>query len=367
MRNTDSPRTLLIHEFVTGGGMAEQVLPPSWAAEGGAMRRALTRDFASVPSIRVVMTLDERLEEPSGPWRVVAVGPGEEQAVIRSWASRVDATLMIAPETNGCLQERARWIEESGGGSLGCRSEAIHMTANKLRCNNWLREHGVPAVMGQSVNPRAGLPPTAHYPAILKPIDGAGCLLTFEVPGPDQCPEEARELDLALLEPDLAGETLSALLMVDGSKCAQLIGIGRQTIVREHGRLSYNGGVFPIAWDGPAEVLRRAIDVIPGRSGFFGVDFLWNPVDRTVIVVEINPRPTTSLVGLTGLLPPGRFASAWLACARPWREAERFDSGELILALARELSGRVAQPVEFAPDGRLTWHRIGVELENESP
>ena len=321
------------------------------------MRRALARDFASVPTIQVVMTLDQRFAEPPGPWHVLPIGPGEEPAVVRDWASRSDASLMIAPETDGCLEQRARWIEQAGGRSLGCHSDAIHLTANKPRCNTWLRDHGVPAVLGQTLNPRDGLPPTARYPAILKPIDGAGCLHTYEVPSPDQFPEEALELDLAVLEPDLPGETLSGVLMVDRSKCAQLIGIGRQSIVRERRRLAYNGGTFPIAWDGPEDVLRRAIDVIPGRQGVFGVDFLWNPVERTIIVIEINPRPTTSLVGLTGLLPPGRLAKAWLSCTRPWYETEPTHPSEPLANLAREVSRHTTHPVEFAPDGRITWHR----------
>ena len=38
-----SQPTILVHEWVTGGGMADARCRPSWAAEGHAMRRAIAR------------------------------------------------------------------------------------------------------------------------------------------------------------------------------------------------------------------------------------------------------------------------------------------------------------------------------------
>src|SRR5689334_3932005 len=93
------PIWVLVHEFVTGGGLAGEELPPSWAAEGSAMRRAIVADLAAVPGVRVVMTLDERfLDEPGSASRVVRVGPGQEPSTLGRLAARSDYTLVIAPE-----------------------------------------------------------------------------------------------------------------------------------------------------------------------------------------------------------------------------------------------------------------------------
>ena len=43
---------VLVHEWVTGGGLAGMPLPASWEREGSAMRRAIARDFAALPSER---------------------------------------------------------------------------------------------------------------------------------------------------------------------------------------------------------------------------------------------------------------------------------------------------------------------------
>ena len=63
--------------------------------------------------------------------------------------------------------------------------------------------------------------------------------------------------------------------------------------------------------------LRAAVESIPGLRGFVGVDFIWDEGRRRATVLEINPRPTTSIVGLTRILPPGRLASAWIGAFDP--------------------------------------------------
>src|SRR5262245_25792257 len=86
-------RTVVIHEYVTGGGLAGQDLPESWAAEGRAMRIAAARDFAAVRGVRVVMTLDARFPEEPGPWKIVPIAPGEERSTLTALARDSAATL----------------------------------------------------------------------------------------------------------------------------------------------------------------------------------------------------------------------------------------------------------------------------------
>src|ERR1700687_611488 len=69
---------VLVHEWVTGGGLAGSPLPVSWAAEGRAMRRAIAAEFAGLRGrpARVVVTLDARLPEDPGPWLVARIAQG---------------------------------------------------------------------------------------------------------------------------------------------------------------------------------------------------------------------------------------------------------------------------------------------------
>jgi predicted ATP-grasp superfamily ATP-dependent carboligase len=99
---------VLIHEWVTGGGLAGQPLAPSWAREGRAMRRALAGEFASAEGVEVVVTLDPRFATDDVPGRAVVVGPGGEGRMLFDLAAGCDFTLLIAPETGG-VRTPASW------------------------------------------------------------------------------------------------------------------------------------------------------------------------------------------------------------------------------------------------------------------
>ena len=81
------------------------------------------------------------------------------------------------------------------------------------------------------------------------------------------------------------------------------------------GRFNYLGGTMPAPCPDAVPQLKKAVEAVAGLRGFVGVDFIWNAATRHAMILEINPRPTTSYVGLSRLLPGGMLARAWLtAC-----------------------------------------------------
>jgi predicted ATP-grasp superfamily ATP-dependent carboligase len=110
---------------------------------------------------------------------------------------------------------------------------------------------------------------------------------------------------------------MSASFLVDGRGAAWLLGVGIQRIAIRDGRFAYHGGSLPAPSRAAEPQLRTALGAIPGLRGFVGVDFVWDPEAQRATVLEINPRATTSCVGLTQLLPPGRLAEAWLRVFEP--------------------------------------------------
>jgi predicted ATP-grasp superfamily ATP-dependent carboligase len=341
-RLSQSRTTILVHEWVTGGGLAGRPLPPSWAAEGHSMRRAIARDFASLAEARVLVTLDERFPEEEGPWSTHRVGPGEEEATFSRLATAHDYTVLIAPETGGVLADRSRIIERSGRPNLGSDSAAVALTGDKLRLGRHLAEHGVVTPPCRRVVPQRGLPLDFPYPAVLKPIDGAGAQDTFLIPAAGDFPQEALALPVALLQPLVPGAALSASFLVGRDGSARLIAAGEQHVTLRDGRFAYRGGRVPVVPHGAGEA-RRAVESVRGLRGFVGVDYLWEGESGSATVLEINPRPTTSYVGLAHGLPAGTLARAWL---------------ELALGIAPRPSGALmfAEPdiknsVSFTADG----------------
>jgi predicted ATP-grasp superfamily ATP-dependent carboligase len=114
---------------------------------------------------------------------------------------------------------------------------------------------------------------------------------------------------------------MSASFLVS-DRSAELIGIGRQRMEVIDGRFAYLGGTIPAPRAGEERTLCRAVASVPGLRGFVGVDFIKERPSGKVIVLEINPRPTTSYVGLARLLPAGTLASAWIETLEGSRNGE---------------------------------------------
>ena len=329
-------RRLLLHEWVTGGGPAGQAPPASWLREGRAMRAALARDFAAVREMDVVATLDSRLvEERGATWSTVSIGPGEAAARLRALAREADYTLVIAPETGGVLEESARLLATTSTRSLGSSAASIATAADKSKLAAILGAAGVPTPQTVLVNPRRSLPRLGDGPVVLKPIDGAGCLHTYYMTNTSYSVDPALLCDCMIMQPYVSGIPSSASWLVDASGHARLIAVGTQNIAIEAGRFEYRGGTIPAPRDRADAAVRAAVECVPGLRGFVGVDFVWDDTRRRATVIEINPRPTTTIVALTHRLGAGTLARAWLAAcgddfaADPALDAccERLDAG----------------------------------------
>lgn len=338
---------VLIHEWVTGGGLAGSPLPRGWAAEGRAMRRAVADDFHQVEGVEVVMTLDDRFHDEIHPFEVVSVDAGEETATLSRLASESDFTLVIAPETGGILADRARSIENAGRRSLGSTSTAVALTGEKMRLAEHLRRRGVRTIPSAVFRVEEGIPEGMTFPVVLKPSDGAGAQHTFLLNGPEDLARIAREWDgsspLMVIQPYCPGDPLSATFLISPMGRVRLIGVGWQLIVVRDGLFRYQGGRLPADPEFADGAPTEAIRCVSGLRGVVGVDFLRDPRTGVATVVEINPRPTTSYVGLTRLLPPGTIARHWL---------DAFRGGETARDHAM-IPARRGAVLIFRPDGAL--------------
>lgn len=314
-----SSLTILVHEWVTGGGMAGSDLPASWAAEGDAMRRAIAGDFAALDGGRahVVVTLDARLAEDRGPWDVERITTDDDPGRIIRLAQRADFTVLIAPETTGILEGLTRRLHDAGVRLLGSSSGAVAMAGDKAELAGYLAARGIETPPCRSIRPGDGLPRDAAYPAVLKPVDGAGTIDTFLLEGPDDLSKSAREMSRAILQPYLSGTPMSASFLVDSAGRAWTLAIGEQHVVVRGGRFEYRGGRIPARTPVDEGPMRAAVESVRGLRGWVGVDFVWDNRRRQATVLEINPRPTTSIVGIVRLLRPGRLAAAWIGAVDP--------------------------------------------------
>ncbi|HEY1858876.1 MAG TPA: ATP-grasp domain-containing protein [Gemmataceae bacterium] len=272
-----------------------------------------------------------------------------QEAAFRELARRADATLVIAPEFDALLFDRCRAVEESGGRLLGSSSEAVRATADKRAlARHWIAR-GVPTPATWPVGSES-----ASYPAVLKPRFGAGSLATFQVAHADEIAtclmrgEQEGWREEMILQSYVRGQACSVAFLVGPAGCVALPPC-RQHLSDDR-RFRYFGGSLPLPSPLAERAVllgRRALEHITGLRGYVGVDLvLGEALDGSDdVVIEINPRLTTSYVGLRALAE-SNLAEAMLRvvddCSFP---ALRWRDGSVV----------------FHPDGRAEWQACALE------
>jgi predicted ATP-grasp superfamily ATP-dependent carboligase len=139
---------------------------------------------------------------------------------------------------------------------------------------------------------------------------------------------------------------MSASFLVHSEGAAHLLAIGEQDVVVSGDRFQYRGGRLPIPFTGDVGPIRAAVQSVRGLRGVVGVDFISDALGERTTVLEINPRPTTSIVAIARLLPPGRLAAAWLRAADP-TSSDGTEQSELTGPL------RASPPISFDVRGNI--------------
>jgi predicted ATP-grasp superfamily ATP-dependent carboligase len=341
---------VLIYEFVVGGGRyaqsADAAQPPaeSLAREGRAMLAALVADFAA-SGAEVETLWDVRaapLEQPGVTVHPIASAEEERRSLARL-AARADWTVLIAPEFDGHLLARARVVEQAGGRLLGPSSQLVALAGDKQATAEHLARHGVRVPRGIALAAGEALPGDFDYPAVLKPRDGAGSLGVERI----ERRSEARTVETpSRLEAYCPGMAASVACLCGPGQVVPLAPC-RQKLVGG-GNFAYQGGSLPLdrALAQRAQGLAsRAVGSLPRPLGYLGVDLVLG--DEAAgggdVVVEINPRLTTSYAGLRALAR-NNLAEAMVRVACGAAIELCWNPGEVHFTSAGELGRRPDYP-----------------------
>jgi hypothetical protein len=305
---------VFVSEFVSGGGWPENAVPGSLAVEGRAMLCAIVEDLSRIAGVRVETTWDARLgPQPFQSARPIMVeSPADEMRHFERLAATCDATFVIAPEFDEILCSRCRIVENAGGRVLGPASRAVALCADKARLADHLREAGVDtipteAVVWNGVRLTASTDDAPSFPSVIKPRYGAGSQNTYLVNDADEFNRVRRECADCerprqfIRQPYVAGRSVSVAMIFAPSRKEVEVFVPAEQRMSDDGRFRYLGGKVPIDSIDRAAVEATALAAcrcVPGLRGYAGVDLIV-PADspHRPVVVEINPRLTTSYLG----------------------------------------------------------------------
>ena len=281
------------------------------------MLSALLRDFSRSPEVTTVTLIHKGFEHiPPGEVSWLR-STAEEESQLKELAHSTDATIVIAPETDQILDIRCRWVEESGGWLLGPSQEARRLAGSKTLLGQSWAAVGIPTPPLLGVG--EAIQAVREFPFVLKPDDGAGSQTTFLV---RNFADSERALTCVNADKLIAQRyvpgTAASVGMLIGPNFVVPLPPGIQQLSRDD-RFQYHGGTLPLA-----EPLRsratalaaRAVQSCPSLLGFNGVDLVLGEADDGSgdFAIEINPRLTTSYIGLR-VLTPDNLALAMLRVA----------------------------------------------------
>lgn len=290
---------LFIYEHLTSGTLAGKA-SASLLREADLMVRTLVAELRRLPGVELLAARDPGLPPLDGT-RILTPAVGEPgEALYARGLAWADVAWPTAPETDGILARLARMTVEAGTRLVGCRPEAIQVAASKRQTSQVLAAAGVPVVATYTA---AAPPPLAPGPWVVKPDDGAGAEDTRRVGSrPEALEMLAREPARLVAQPWLVGEPASLSLHCHAGT-AEVLACNRLQVRVRDGWIALTGievNAFPDRGGRLAALAQQVVSVMPGLEGYVGIDLVRTAAGP--VVLEVNPRLTTSYCGLGAAL-----------------------------------------------------------------
>ncbi len=264
----------------------------------------------------VTTVLDRRIAEFNpileADRKIVVNAFGEAADFIQNATESADAAYIIAPETNNTLKNLVESVEQKSIPSLNCRSKAIQKVSDKTLLQKHAETIGIATPKTLTFSAEDNLEKVVQavtegigYPAVVKPADAAACEGVSIVTNKNQVENAINEITKSapvkfIVQELIQGIPASVTLISNGSE-ALPISLNEQNVSLKSPKQAstYNGGTVPL--DNPLQekafaTAKKLVESIKGLRGYIGVDLVL--ADKEPVLVEANPRLTTSYIGL---------------------------------------------------------------------
>ncbi len=319
---------VFLYEAITGGGWfrlgADEPLSASLLREGRAMACALRDDLLRMPDCEVLTLSDARASLDGSPWWRVGLqdsaarvagypvaSASEHDAVFDRSVRESTAVILVAPELGGMLVELAGQVQLLGGNLRSPSCDFVRLTGDKNLLAGFLAASGIPVPSSHRVCSRtldcldweAILARSPRW--VLKPSEGAGSTGIHRWTVEQVRHETLRVLaavpeEVWCLQEYRPGRAASVAAILDGPRwtllppCWQWL--DDETFAYRGGAVIEEETLVRRAW----RLAEQVVASLPETQGYIGMDLVLaaDPGGNEDALIEVNPRLTTSYVGL---------------------------------------------------------------------
>ncbi|MFX0006257.1 MAG: ATP-grasp domain-containing protein [Candidatus Hermodarchaeota archaeon] len=316
---------LFIFEFVSGGGFSNTAIPTSLFCEGFGMLRSIIEDF-SLLDFEIYSMIDYRisfLSELIKTDNLIEVNKQDNFIkLFKDLVRKCEYVFIIAPESSNILYNLTKIVKKYDKTILSTNLKGIEYGTSKLKTYKIFKRNKI-------LTPKTYVIPykkqvldiefivhkfsKLEAPIIIKPEDGVGaeCIHYFEKESQilNFFTEYVPDLETKrryVIQEFINGRDLSLSLIGSPNLYVNplILSVNTQNIDIKNKFSEYYGGYTPV--ENHKELFNQ-ISFITNKltslkiEGYFGIDFIEDN-NKSTVLIEINPRLTTSYIGLRRIL-----------------------------------------------------------------
>jgi len=322
---------IFIFEFVSGGGFNQVEIPSSLFCEGYAMLRTIIEDFKNL-GFHITTLLDSRIKFLSLYMKADIIKSVElEEDYLQKYTTCVrnsDYCFVIAPEFSNVLYNLTKIVKKNNKKLLSIDLNGIKLGASKLETYRFFIENEINTPKSYSIPFNGSILDLdfilqkfdqINSSIVIKPDDGVGSELIFYFEKKDEILhffESSNKITNTnrkyILQEYIEGDPMSVSIIND-QPLGKLVENGPKILSINAQNLqitdpttdsAYLGGFTPVdqfeQLKAQIENILKGVDLSTFK-GYFGIDFV-KKVDNSLSFIEINPRLTTSYVGIRNVL-----------------------------------------------------------------
>ncbi|MFX0023365.1 MAG: ATP-grasp domain-containing protein [Candidatus Hermodarchaeota archaeon] len=316
---------LFIFEFISGGGFINSVIPNSLFCEGFGMLRSIIEDF-SLLDFEIYTMIDSRISFLS---KLIKADHLKEikkddnfMKIFKELVRMSQYVFIIAPEFSNILYRLTKIVKDYDRIILSTNLKAIEYGTSKIISYNIFKTNKIKTPKTYRIPYKEkclDIEFILHKfnnfkkPIVIKPEDGVGAEDIHYFENETQILNFFRQFNLNLeekrnyiIQEFISGRDLSLSLIGSPNLYTNplVLSINSQNIDIKNKEPEYLGGYTPLEnYKQLLNQISHSINKLNDLNieGYFGIDIIGN-FDFSVAFIEINPRLTTSYIGLRKIL-----------------------------------------------------------------